>query len=172
MVVWLRTSNESAFGDPGTNDAIYIGVFGTSGGREFPLNVMDYNDFEEGLDIYHLGTVWDGSVLTGTIRPIMSEPGEENDPAEFLVELEDIQFVYIRKQARQGDQPSQDDDVDNAYRFGFVEVRLYSVDPQSRTFSARNLWLGHEYGLQAWLSEERPVPPYYSQKLQVGSVGS
>lgn len=114
-------------------------------------------DFEPGSDIkYALGTVWDGSVPTGSKTPLSSAPVEDNDPAVFPIELGDVEFVYIRKQARQGAAPSQDAEIDNAYRFAGVDVTLYSINPESRTFSAPGrLWLGHEFGLQAWLSEER-----------------
>ncbi len=152
MLVRLRTSGLQ---DSGTDDAIYIGVFGSDGGREFPLDVKNFNDFESGLVKYVLGTVWDGSVLPGAKNPANSQPFGANDPAVFPIELGEVEFVYVRKQARQGNTPAQDPDIDNAYRFSEVGVTLYSQAPESRTFSAAGgLQLGHEFGLQAWLSEE------------------
>ena len=37
--------------DVGTDDHIYIGVEGTGGGRECPLVVAEFNDFERGTNV-------------------------------------------------------------------------------------------------------------------------
>ncbi len=114
MVVRLRTENQAW---AGTDDHIYIGVFGKGGGREFPLDVGPFNDFERGTDIrYHLGTVWDGTVLPGTKKPKGSEPGGRNNPAWHNVNLDLIDYVYIRKAG------SRSNKGDDAYKFDFVEV--------------------------------------------------
>ena len=147
MVVRLRTENQAW---AGTDDHIYIGVFGKGGGREFPLDVGPFNDFERGTDIrYHLGTVWDGTVLPGTKKPKGSEPGGRNNPAWHNVNLDLIDYVYIRKAG------SRSNKGDDAYKFDFVEVTLYGQNPESRTFSqSEDLWLANENGHVAYLVEE------------------
>lgn len=147
MVVRLRTENR---GGAGTDDHLYIGVFGRGGGREFPLEVRGFDDFERGDDIrYHLGVVWDGTVLPGTRKPRSSEPGEQNDPGSHRVELDRVDYVYIRKAG------SNSRTGDDAYMFDLVEVSLYGRNPVSRVFSQRSdLWLANENGHISYLIEE------------------
>jgi len=48
-----------------TDDKIYIGVVGTDGGREYPLDVAGFDDFEKGTNVtYALGTVWDSDAIS------------------------------------------------------------------------------------------------------------
>ena len=146
ILVRLKTKSQSG---AGTDDHIYIGVVGSGGGREFPLDVRGFNDFREDQDItYWFGSVWDEAALEGVKRPYRSEPGERNDPDWFRIELDQLQTVYVRKQ---GDRSVQGDD---AFKMDEVEVTLYGVSPEKRTFGTSNdLWLGNEYGHQAWLPE-------------------
>ncbi len=148
IFVRLKTKSESG---AGTDDHIYVGVVGSSGGREFPLDVRKFDDFESGTDVkYWFGTVWDGTVLVGAKKPYRSEPGDRNDPNWFRTELHGVESVYIRKQ---GDRSTEGDD---AYKLDEVEVTLYGASPDRRIFSTANdLWFGNEYGHQAWLTEER-----------------
>lgn len=146
--VTLETHSDA---DSGTNDMIYIGVVGSGGGREFPLASPEINDFETGTDItYVLGTIHE-SVPSGSQVPVFAAPGQQNDPAGFRMELSDVDHVYIRKQ---GDRSFRED---NAYQLDSVVVELYArqIDtPDKRTFRAsNNLWLGNEFGAQAWLHE-------------------
>ena len=135
----------------GTGDQIYVGVVGSGGGREFPLDVKGFDDFEEGTDItYVLGTIFD-PVPPGAKNPENSKPGGKNDPISFRIDLRDVDYVYLRKQGERS--PSGDD----AYQMDFAVVELYArpVDsPAKRTFHALdNLWFGNEFGHQAWLTE-------------------
>lgn len=147
MVIRLKTKDQAW---AGTDDHIYIGIFGKGGGREFPLDVKNFNDFERGDDIrYHLGTVWDGTVLPGTKKPKYSEPGGRNNPAWHHVDLDKVDYVYIRKAG------SKSTSGDDAYKFDYVEVTMYGTNPESRTFSqSEDLWLANEYGHVAYLVEE------------------
>lgn len=146
LVVRLRTQSQSG---ADTDDHIYIGINGSGGGREFPLDVRRFDDFEKGQDVrYWFGTVSDGAILSGAKKPYRSEPGNRNDPASFRIELDQVNSVYIRKQ---GDRTTKGDD---AYKMDSVEVTLFGASPQKRTFRAtQDLWFGNEYGLQAWLTE-------------------
>ncbi|MBI4262735.1 MAG: hypothetical protein HY657_00005 [Acidobacteria bacterium] len=147
MVVQLKTKAQSG---AGTDDHLYIGVVGSGGGREFPLDVRDFNDFESGSDVkYWFGTVWDGTALAGARKPNRSDPGDRNDPAWHNVALKDVQTVYLRKQG------SRSTDGDDAYKLDKVEVTLFGASPEKRIFSTgEDIWLGNEYGHQAWLPEE------------------
>ena len=146
MVIRLRTENEKY---AGTDDHIYIGVVGTAGGREFPLDVRRFNDFERGTDVkYWLGDVWDGSVLSNARNPY--EAHDWNDPEKWRIEMDDVNQVYVRKG---GTGTGRDDD---AYKMDEVEVILYGASPNRRTFSrTTDIWLANEYGLQVWLPESR-----------------
>jgi hypothetical protein len=152
MVVNLRTFNSE---DSGTDDEIYIGFWGPRGGREFPLSSKNHDDFERGADdLYILGV--DPGFGFPLHRSERSAPGEANDPALLPIDLDSIQYVYVRKQAYGTGQD------DNAWRLESVIVLLYDEETlpftQSRLFSLsvrRGMWFGNEHGHQAWLSEAR-----------------
>lgn len=155
MVVALNTFDSE---DAGTDDEIYIGLWGTGGGREFPLSSSGHDDFERAADdLYVLGfdPGW-----PGPIRSDRSKPGEANDPALLPIDLDSIQYVYVRKQAY----GTQEDD--NAWRANMVIVLLYDATtfplPRHRMFfldGLKGLWLGNEHGHQAWLVESRVSAP-------------
>ena len=89
IFVELKTENKK---HAGTDDHIYIGVVGPGGGREFPLNVSGFNDFEEGTNVkYWLGEVWEGELLENARDPIKSH-GSWNDPKIWEIELETSLF--------------------------------------------------------------------------------
>ncbi len=147
MIVRIRTENQAW---AGTDDPLYIGVYGKGGGREFNLDVANYNDFERGDDDrYLLGTVWDGTVIPGTMNPKSSTPGGRNNPAWHRINLDLVDYVYIRKAG------SKSTSGDDAFKFDLVEVTLYGQNPESRTFSqSEDLWLANEYGQISYLIEE------------------
>jgi hypothetical protein len=68
----------------------------TPGGREFPLSSGDHEDFERGADdFYVIGVDRDfGFPLIRSDRPA---PGEANDPALVPIDLDTVQYVYVRK---------------------------------------------------------------------------
>jgi hypothetical protein len=146
MVVRLRTENQKG---AGTDDMIYIGVVGKGGGREFPLATKYYNDFERDTDVlYCLGIVWDRTAAKGAKKPEGSEPGGINNPSWYNVNLNEVDYVYIRKEAK------ETNSKDDAYKFDKVEVKLYGTRPQSRVFfTAEVLWLGREYGQIGYIPE-------------------
>lgn len=148
LVVRLKTENRSW---AGTDDHIYLGIVGKGGGREFPLDVNGFDDFEEGTDIkYWLGTVWDGAALTGAKKPNQSQPdsGRWNDPAVDNINLNQVDYVYLRKGG------TRQSDNDDAYMMDEVEATLYGSSPNKRTFrSTVDIGLANEYGLQVWLQE-------------------
>ena len=53
IVVELETGSQSW---AGTNDQLFVGIVGTGGGREFNLNVSNFNDFEANSKVnYQIG---------------------------------------------------------------------------------------------------------------------
>lgn len=132
----------------GTDDALYVGVEGTGGGREFPLDVRWFDDFERRSRVkYALGEVWEEDALAGARWPEGARDGW-NDPRLFYVELERVDRVYLRKQT--GRRRSSDD----AYELDQIDVRLYGEEPEARRFrSSTAIWLGVEYGSRVWVPE-------------------
>ena len=143
IVVRLKTG---AARYAGTDDALYLGVSGAAGGREFPFDVQWFDDAQRGSDVkYALGDVWEEAALAGAKRPRMAD-ADWNDPKLSYVGFAGIDRVYLRKQAgRAGD---------DAYQLDLIEVTLYGDTGQKRTFrSTTALWLGLRYGLQVWIPE-------------------
>ena len=62
------TLTTAATENAGTDDHVYIGVIGTGGGREFPLDDPEYDDFEiEEPITYRLGAPWEpGNALSAS----------------------------------------------------------------------------------------------------------
>jgi hypothetical protein len=138
-----------------TDDNVYIGAFGTGGGREFPFA----SQLKPGQKKYAFGSIWEGGFIDGnTSFPARSKPGEDNDPALVPLEVEQVNFVYIRKI---GD-PDSDDD--NAYRLQEVTVALYGpAQPTKRVFkfeipNKKSVWMGNEHGRVIYLKEQRVAP--------------
>ncbi len=149
MLIKLKTDKESG---AGTNDPIYIGVVGSGGGSEFPLDVMGFKDFEKGSDVkYWLGDVWEGVALKDAKNPFQAH--KWNNPDIRDIDLDKVDYVYLRKHSSKGGVG------DDAWKMESVEVTLYGQEPSKRTFYKKgNLWLANEYGLQVWLKEV-PKPP-------------
>ena len=153
IVVNLKTFDSE---DAGTDDEIYLGMWGTRGGREFPLSSANHDDFERGADDFYILGVDPGFGFS-MHRSERSAPGQANDPALLPIDIDGIQYVYLRKQAYgQGK-------ADDAWRLESAIVLLYddATVPLtgSRLFSVfvrKGMWLGNEHGHQVWLSEPRP----------------
>ena len=143
IVVRLKTG---AARYAGTDDALFLGVSGTAGGREFPFDVQWFDDAQRGSDEkYAFGEVWDPAALAGARAPRMAAT-DWNDPKLSYVGFAGIDRVYLRKHAGRGS--------DDAYQLDLIEVTLYGDTGQRRTFrSTTALWLGLEYGLQVWIPE-------------------
>ena len=133
----------------GTDDPLYIGVAGTAGGLEFPLNVPWFDDFERASDVrYVLGDVWEEAAVVGAKQPAMSDK-DWNDPQLAYVGFDEIDRVYLRKHA--GGRTS-----DDAYQLDLLEVRLFGEEPGVRVFrTSTAVGLGFDYGHQLWVPEVR-----------------
>lgn len=145
MVVYLATATDK---HSGTDDMIYVGVSGASGGREFPLDVPWHDDFERRSRAkYVLGEVWDEEALTGAVEPRDAHDGR-NDPKLAFIGFDAIDRVYLRKQCGRR---AVDDD---AWELDEVTVTLYADGGRRRVFRCNTgTWLGTRYGAQIWLPE-------------------
>ncbi|UCE73028.1 MAG: hypothetical protein JSV56_08285 [Methanomassiliicoccales archaeon] len=146
MLVRLKTKAEPS---AGTDDHIYIGVMGSGGGGEFPLDVPGFDDFKEGSDIkYWFGDIWEGVALKNAKNPFQAH--KWNDPKYRNIEMDKIEYVYLRKHSHRG---GSDDD---AWKMESVEVTLYGPKPIKRIFhKVGDVWLANEFGLQVWLKEKK-----------------
>jgi len=143
MVVVLKTKTGSY---TGTDNHIYVGLGGKQGGSEFPLDVRGFDDFEAGTVRYWLGDVWDGTALSGARNPYSSSTW--NDPEKRYIDLERVDYVYLRKQSYTKD--------DDKWKMDSVEVTLYGPSPTKRSFhKTGDIWLANEYGLQVYLKEKQ-----------------
>jgi hypothetical protein len=157
IVVYLATGTTRR---AGTDDALYVGVSGTQGGREFPLDSALFDDFERRSRVrYALGEVWEAEALAGARQPKMAKT-DWNDPAYFQVGFREIDRVYLRKQC--GRRRADDD----AYNLDELEVALYGEPNQKRVFRCGSaIWLGLEYGAQIWLPEVDPASFSVSRRI-------
>jgi hypothetical protein len=152
MAVTLTTANVE---EAGTDDKLYIGVVGTGGGREFPLDSPKADFITGEVETFALGSIWEGGFITGSTKfPSDSEPGKDNDPALIPLDVDLVSFVYIRKQGAL--QPDDDD----AYLLQDLSVVLYGpAMPSKRRFRFFNggtsLRLATESGHIVYLQEER-----------------
>ena len=157
MIVQLNTGLSR---HAGTDDPLYVGVSGTDGGREFPLDVAWFDDFERRSRVkYALGEIWDEDALAGARRPKQAKLGW-NDPSLFYVGFDAIDRVYLRKQS--GRRAGQDD----AYELDEIEVQLFGPEPRRRRFRCGSaVWLGTAYGSQIWLPEVGADDPSVSLRV-------
>lgn len=150
MQVILNTSSSN---EAGTDSHIYIGVIGKGGGREFAL-ASPKEDFVTGdQEQFALGFIYEPVINGDTKFPKLSQPGKNNDPAFYPLDMDRVDYVYLRKQ---GNETEEDDD---AYRLKDVKVVLYGpAAPSKKTFvSVINdpLWIANEHGHVIYLQETR-----------------
>jgi hypothetical protein len=176
MFVTLITSDETTPGDPNTDDQIYIGVVGTGGGREFPLSSPD-KDFVKGeTQNFGLGQIWEPIAFGTQVSvpygvpssgPIDPKKPPNNDPTLVPLDVDKVNFVYLRKTGttRGGTTYEGDNDGDDAYRLQEATVKLYGpASPSKRVFifkpdpanQLKSLWIGTEFGLVIYLTEDIP----------------
>jgi hypothetical protein len=147
IAVTLTTAADE---NAGTDDHLYVGIIGFGGGREFPLDDPNHDDFELEPPVkYKLGAIWE--TFSAQRFPRQSRPGEVNDPAFMSIDIDKVFAVYLRKQ---GDNTTEGDD---AYRLNDVNVVLYGPEPpvKSTWFLPRRTegpWLANENGHVVYLA--------------------
>lgn len=141
-----------------TNNHLYIGVAGTVGGREFALNVEDFDDFEEGMVVtYSIGpdaTVFGGEVPATALEAL----------AEMTICHPNVTHVYLRKQ---GDRTHAGDD---AWRLSNAFVYLIARGSTRVFASTGPATLGNEHGLQVWLAEVNHGGEYRNARIPIEGV--
>ncbi len=145
IIVQLNTATSR---HAGTDDALYLGVSGTAGGREFPLDIAWFDDAERRSRVkYSFGEIWDETALVGARAAKESKAGW-NDPALSYIGFDAIDRIYLRKQSARTTR------ADDAYELDEIEVQLFGPEPKKRRFRCNTgIWLGTGYGTQVWLPE-------------------
>ncbi|WP_128223454.1 hypothetical protein [Halobacteriaceae bacterium SHR40] len=124
----------------GTDDHVYLGVYGPEGGREFALDVAGFDDWEPDSSVdYRFG----------------SGGGAGRDPRtaedqlyNISISTPDITHVYLRKQ---GDRTRSGDDY---WELSDATVYLFPRGSGGRVFTLPGTArLGNEYGHKVWLEE-------------------
>ena len=172
IVVTLTTDPAD---DSKTAEQLYVGLWGTSGGREFPLRSRDFDEagnFAPGTTrVFLLGWLPTSAAPTEGRQSDRTDPGQANDPALIPIELDDVEYVYLKKQAT-----GEESDDDDAYQLSRIEVDLFGTSPTATSTSSTahvtantpekrfvldppGLWFGNEHGHQAWLKEVRKEQP-------------
>jgi hypothetical protein len=135
-----------------SKDPLYVGVFSAPGdagldfaGKEFPLNAKGDNLRRGTTETFGLGTG------TGSKTPKDASIGRTNDPKLAQIDSNNIKEIYVKKQ---GDLSGAKDD---AYELDFMKVELLVGGNVVKTYTLNpptppgTVWLGNEYGNQAWL---------------------
>ena len=152
ILVWMRICDDD---DSGTDDHIYIGVWGRAGGREFALSdSKNYRRFKTGDEQMFLLGEKAFSIEAPFILPYQSRPGEQNDPAYLPLELSTVEYVYVRKQSRGTGKG------DDAWKVRLLQISLYDAVPVEENHYRQflldipdGLWIANEHGHQVWLTE-------------------
>lgn len=139
----------------GTDDHIYVGICGTVGGREFALNVEDFDDFEERTTVgYSIGS---GADPFGGREPETAERQFE----KMTICLPNVTHVYLRKQ---GDRTHSGDDywdLESCHAF-------LTSDDMTRTYaSTGSARIGNEYGHKIWLAETAHYGSYRDARIPI-----
>lgn len=133
-----------------TRDALFLGVYSKQGGREFRLNgAIDLNvdDLEITLA---LGT---SCCPTDSDVQVQYSTGlGVNDPLLNPIRLEDVEFVYLRKETAESTSVN-----DDQYKLDGVSVLMCDGGGNLRRFRKDfEINFSDEAGLQHWLGETSP----------------
>lgn len=139
----------------GTDDHIYVDVAGTVGGREFTLDV---DDFEEGTVVtYSIGPA---AERFGGRKPATA--GDEFD--RMTICQPNVTHVSLRKQ---GDRTHDEDDA-----WELLSAYVYLMGPdETRVFTTTGTaTLGNEYGLRVYLAEAAGSDTYHDARIPIDGV--
>ena len=136
----------------GTKDPLYLGIFGKNGGQEFALEVNNYEEFDSPNKFiqFKLG---DGCCSANMLQVQGSnDPGNCNNPKSFPLNLDSIEYVYLRKLHKLN---AVEDDL---LQLASARVLLCDVNGNIRKFEKDiKMVFAYECGLQYWLKEvDRP----------------
>jgi hypothetical protein len=148
ITVELQVGPDSVAASP---DPLFLGLYGPGGGREFRLDAPTFEEFNQaGKSVrLQLGT---GCCPKPNDRQVSwSSQGHGNDPSIYGIDLDGVEFVYLRKQLLEG-KPQ-----DNILVLQWVDVRLCDGSEIRRFGSSGRLWFGLETGGTHWLAETDQV---------------
>lgn len=147
-----------------SKDPLYLGIYGKDGGREFALEVDNYEEFDAPDKVVKLrignGCCPDDSEL----QVWHSDPyGGSNTPLIYPLDLEDIEYVYLRKLQRMREhQTGNPDDAvlyDDLLELAEVDVLICDSNGSIRRFQKNHkIFFGDESGVQHWLEETNKIP--------------
>lgn len=140
----------------GTKDPLYIGIYGKNGGREFAFNIPPGNILNANQVVrFRFG---EGCCISDKDIIVLKEC---NSPKLETINLDDIEYVYIRKISRlnAGSNDSgnnwTDDDLLQLHK---AVVSICDTTGNIRRFKkTTRMFFAYECGLQHWLTEtQRP----------------
>jgi hypothetical protein len=131
----------------GTDDHVYLGIYGTEGGREFALDVNQFDDWEPDSKVaYGFGPRGD-AFSPGNYGPIREPTTAADQLDKISISQPDVTTAYLRKQ---GDRTPRGDDY---WELSDCMVHLLSDerDPTRAFWLPGSVRLGNEYGHKVWL---------------------
>lgn len=147
--VELATSQEP---DDGTDDAVYLGLYGPgTGGREFRLN-GDVSFAQEDA-LYRLRMGSSCCADAGAWHQVhQSNPGQINHPVFNPMQITDVALAYIRKAP-----PKKPGPKDDFMRLDFASVLICDSNGVLRRFQKTGpMFFGEDGGMVHWLYETEP----------------
>lgn len=152
-----------------TEDALYLGVYGSSGGREFPLDVQGYEEFQPGEDVkLNIGGLCHWQANQNPHIVTASTGGAANDPAIDNIDLDSVEFVYLRKNL--GSAQGLDDEL----KLSRADVWLCDGSKERYFSKSVRMFFGYEYGAKHWLvgrsAGDHPVVKRCHAKVVLSSI--
>jgi len=138
-----------------SNDPMYIGIYGKNGGREFALDAENYEEFDSPNKIVKLQIGDFCCEKDGVLQVRHSDPaGGSNTPINYPLELEDIEYVYLRKYQRALEVDKNAVLHDDLLELAYAKVLLCDTNGDVRLFEKnQKMFFAYESGLQHWLEE-------------------
>ena len=144
IVLKLKPEKEN---EVGKDDHFYVGVCGKGKAREFPLDVIGYDDIYEGANVKCRSV----DVCEGDLRTDAKEPykvSSSNNPQNCHIDMDRVNRVYLRKQTHNR--------LGNVLKLNGAEVTLYGSNSsqQRKFFKSEDFGPALENGLKVWLKEQ------------------
>jgi len=138
-----------------SKDPIYLGIYGKNGGREYALDVDNYDELDSPNKILKLKLGNGCCPQEGELQVRHSiTSGGSNNPNIYPLEVEDVEYVYLRKYQRAQENSSNQNHHDDLLELSNVKVKLCDSHGGIRKFEKDiKMFFGYECGVQHWLVE-------------------
>jgi len=139
-----------------SKDPIYLGIYGKNGGREFALDVDNYQEFNSPNKVVKLQIGDYCCNNPGVMQVRHSDPaGGSNTPLNYPLSLNDIGYVYLRKYQRANENHATNQDLnDDLLELAYAKVLICDTGGDIRRFDKEiRMFFGYECGIQHWLEE-------------------